>query len=116
MTLPAQVLLGLARVFALSKLFTTRSLLSVAYMTQAMVSCLPLLRQLMPWAFCLARPSAGSSMAARMAMMAMTTSNSISVKPDGRARRGENDKADSEEQFAEPIKIGIYWPQIMPHC
>src|SRR6266404_9655516 len=37
--------------------------------------------QLMPSALHLARLSAGNSMAARMAMMAMTTSNSISVKP-----------------------------------
>jgi len=32
--------------------------------------------------FCLALASAGNSMAARMAMMAITTSNSISVKPE----------------------------------
>src|SRR6185503_16633508 len=33
----------------------------------------------MPWAFSLARLKAGNNMAARMAMMAMTTSSSISV-------------------------------------
>jgi len=35
----------------------------------------------MACAFCFARLKAGSSIAARMAMMAMTTSNSMSVKP-----------------------------------
>ena len=46
-------------------------------------------RQLILIAFCLAAESAGSSMAAKIAMMAMTTSNSISVNPArGRSRRG----------------------------
>jgi hypothetical protein len=35
----------------------------------------------MAWALSLPLPSAGSSRAAKMAMMAMTTSNSISVNP-----------------------------------
>src|SRR5437762_2378510 len=35
----------------------------------------------MPGAFCFALPSAGRSKLARIAMMAMTTSNSIRVKP-----------------------------------
>src|SRR5690348_5500103 len=35
----------------------------------------------MPWAFNLAWPKAGSNMAAKIAMIAMTTSNSIRVKP-----------------------------------
>src|SRR5262245_31486519 len=53
-----------------------------------MVICLVLLMQLMFWALFLARPNAGSNMAARMAMIAMTTSNSIKVKaPFGRWRR-----------------------------
>jgi hypothetical protein len=34
----------------------------------------------MAWAFCLARVSAGNNKPARMAMMAMTTNNSINVK------------------------------------
>jgi len=33
------------------------------------------------WAFALALPKAGKSIAARIAMMAITTSNSINVKP-----------------------------------
>src|SRR5438270_13036589 len=40
--------------------------------------------QLMPWAFCLLLVRAGKSMAARMAIMAMTTSNSIKVKARAR--------------------------------
>jgi hypothetical protein len=40
-----------------------------------------LLRQLIPLAVSFARVNAGSSIAARIAMMAITTSNSISVKP-----------------------------------
>ena len=40
-----------------------------------------LLRHCVRLAFSLARPSAGNNIAARMAMIAMTTSNSISVKP-----------------------------------
>ena len=50
-------------------------------MRQPSMICLVLLIQEMDCAFCLALLSAGSSMAARMAMMAMTTSSSISVKP-----------------------------------
>src|SRR5947208_1231437 len=46
-----------------------------------MANCLVLLRHLIWFALDLALASAGSSMAARMAMMAMTTSNSIRVKP-----------------------------------
>src|ERR1035438_10563506 len=56
-------------------------LLSSAYMIQANVNCFWLLRQVTRSAFCLAFASAGSNSAARMAMMAITTSNSISVKP-----------------------------------
>ena len=36
--------------------------------------------QAIAWAFCLALLKAGNSIAARMAMMAITTSNSIKVK------------------------------------
>ena len=39
-----------------------------------------MLTQVMPTAFCLALPRAGSNMLARMAMIAITTSSSISVK------------------------------------
>src|ERR1035438_4319421 len=50
-------------------------------MRAAVFSCLRLLRQLACWAFDLARAKAGSRRAARIAMMAITTSNSINVKP-----------------------------------
>jgi hypothetical protein len=43
--------------------------------------CFSLLMQLMDLAFALARDKAGSNNAARIAIMAMTTSNSMSVKP-----------------------------------
>ena len=51
-------------------------------MRQAKPSCRELLMQEMPDAFCFALLSAGNSMAARMAMMAMTTSNSINVNAE----------------------------------
>src|SRR5665213_1844080 len=56
-------------------------LLSCAYMIQPRPSCFILLIHWMPCAFCLALDKAGSSIAARIAMMAMTTSNSIKVNP-----------------------------------
>ena len=49
-------------------------------MIQASASCLVLLMQLMPWAFVFDLLRAGSSIAARMAIMAMTTNSSINVK------------------------------------
>src|ERR1019366_8326061 len=44
----------------------------------------------MPWALSLARPRAGSNRAARIAMMAMTTSSSIKVNPRRRTERRRN--------------------------
>jgi len=70
-------LLGILSSAAMSK-----SLLSSAYMIHPRASCLPLFMQLIPWDFVLAFPKAGKSIAARMAMMAMTTSNSINVNAD----------------------------------
>ena len=43
--------------------------------------CRRLLMHFAPWALTLALERAGSSMAARMAMMAMTTNSSIKVNP-----------------------------------
>ena len=57
----------------------TKSLWSSAYMRNPSDHCRMLLRQLVAWALLLALDNAGSSIAARMAMIAMTTSNSISV-------------------------------------
>src|ERR1035437_8564778 len=50
-----------------------------------MAICLKLLRHWMRLAFSLAFARAGNNMAARMAIMAMTTSSSIRVKPPLRA-------------------------------
>src|SRR5208283_4143353 len=54
--------------------------LSPSQRRKAMPTCLRLLTQLMRCALRLAAASAGSRSAARMAMMAITTSSSISVK------------------------------------
>ncbi len=64
----------------------SQSLLSPAYMTQQTLSCLMLLRHFIVMALALALESAGSSIAAKMAMMAITTSSSIKVKPARRAK------------------------------
>src|SRR6266481_10081301 len=64
-----------------SRKLTSFSWLSVVYITQARASCFWLLRQEAPVALSLARDKAGSNIAAKMAMIAMTTSNSISVNP-----------------------------------
>ena len=45
----------------------------------ASIICLPRLKHNAPCALCLARDSAGNNIAARIAMMAMTTSSSIKV-------------------------------------
>ena len=50
-------------------------------MYQANPNCLRLFMHDMPCALVLALERAGKSMPARMAMMAMTTSSSMSVKP-----------------------------------
>src|SRR5713101_2872897 len=58
---------------------TSRPPLSEAYIAQQRQSCLWLLRQFVVFARSLALLSAGNNIAARMAMMAITTSNSIKV-------------------------------------
>src|SRR5690606_25941541 len=55
--------------------------LSSAYMTHARPIWRRLFRHWMPWPFALALLSAGNSMPASTAMIAMTTSSSISVNP-----------------------------------
>src|SRR5437868_1889404 len=71
-------------------LVATRVLsLSSEYIIYPTAICFWLERQLAMVPFCLALFRAGRSIAARMAMMAITTSNSISVKPRcGRATTG----------------------------
>ena len=56
------------------------SLLSLEYWAMHSDDCFMLLMQVMALAFCLAEFNAGRSSAARMAIIAMTTSNSISEK------------------------------------
>src|ERR1051325_5527053 len=58
----------------------TRSLLSSVYMCQHSCNCFMLLRHWVVLALALAFASAGNNIAARIAMMAMTTNNSINVK------------------------------------
>src|SRR5262245_46379779 len=57
------------------------SLWSPAYIMNASPICLLLLTHAMPFAFSLDLDSAGSNIAARIAMIAITTSNSIRVNP-----------------------------------
>src|SRR5438874_1419347 len=63
------------------------SWLSRAKVRNAKPTCLRLFTQLMRCARALARASAGSNMAARMAIIAMTTNNSIKVKAANFLRR-----------------------------
>src|ERR1035441_4285020 len=68
---------------------TIESSLSPAYMCQHNCNCLKLLKHWILLAFSLARASAGNSKAARMAIMAMTTSSSIRVNPAYSGARSE---------------------------
>src|SRR5580765_407420 len=68
----------------LSVKFTSRSLLSVVYMTHARESCFWLLRQAAPVALSFALDNAGSNIAARIAMIAITTRSSIKVNAEER--------------------------------
>ena len=60
--------------------------LSLVYRWRATPNWRKWFRQAMPWALDFAPDRAGSSMEASTAMMAITTSNSISVNPTIRAR------------------------------
>src|SRR6266487_4849305 len=66
-----------------------RSLLSPAYMIQERPSCFRLFRHMIPCALVFAFANAGTSKPARMAMMAMTTSSSIKVKPGQELNPGD---------------------------
>src|SRR3954465_5570003 len=67
------------------------SRLSSAYMCRLRPSCFSLFMQVTRIALSFAFASAGNSIAARMAMMAITTNNSISVK------------APAEREFERPV-------------
>ena len=66
-----------------TKITTFLSSLSEVYILPARRICLLLLTQYASCALALARDNAGSSSAARIAMIAMTTSSSINVKAAG---------------------------------
>src|SRR5882757_4842694 len=66
--------------------FAVLSLLSFAYMIQPSVNCFVVFIHAVAWARAFALAKAGNNMAARIAIMAMTTNNSINVKP---CRKGE---------------------------
>ena len=68
----------------------TWSPLSSAYILKPKAHCFILFKQVIFWAFDLALASAGSSRAARIAMMAITTRSSISVKARKSSPLGEN--------------------------
>ena len=65
-----------------------KSRFSTTYSIEATINCFSLLMQAMPVAFWRALASAGKSMPAKIAMMAMTTSSSINVKPADCCERG----------------------------
>jgi hypothetical protein len=80
----------------------TASLLSLAYNVQAIFSCLASFMQVMVLALCFALFKTGSNNAARIAIIAMTTSNSINVKPKIFAACGLN------------LTCGIFFPFAPP--
>src|SRR5579862_2199914 len=63
------------------QLFMSTPWLSSEYITQPSSTCLILFEQAVACALPLARDSAGSNVAAKIAMIAMTTNSSIRVKP-----------------------------------
>src|ERR1700677_4678045 len=65
-------------------MLTSLSLLSLTYMVNANPSCFWLLRQLASVAFNLALAKTGSRIAARIAMIAITTNSSIKVNAPNR--------------------------------
>src|ERR1039458_3475391 len=80
-------------------------------MCEARPSCLALLKHRMAWALALALARAGSNIAARMAIMAMTTSNSIKVKALGHARR-ETTFAGTRPGWFKPKAMAPVWRNI----
>src|SRR5262245_41690883 len=80
---------------ALDGLAGSSWLLSSAYIIQQSWICFRLLVHWVRWAFSLAPDKAGSSIAARMAMMAMTTSSSMSVNPVRGPADGGNSAAEA---------------------
>src|SRR6266699_1168677 len=75
-----------------------RPSLSSRYVSQPTVNCLRLLRQATSYALVLARERTGSSMAARIAIMAITTRSSIRVN----ARNGGTPRIGESREFRSP--------------
>src|SRR5262249_19665094 len=82
---------GVSPAAAASPVLIIWSWLSSAYILQATISWFSLPKHLAAWARSLAFARAGNSIAARIAIIAITTSNSISVKPDRRHVSGETE-------------------------
>src|ERR1051326_4466898 len=79
-----------------------RSLLSSQYICQQICNCFRLFRHCVVLALALARASAGRSIAARMALMAMTTNSSIRVNPE-RSRSPGRDWNRTRSMAAYPL-------------
>ena len=79
------------------------------YNESARPTCLTLFRQKVAFPLAFALASAGRSIPARMAMMAMTTSSSMRVKPSW-ARRGEAEEfgfMEERARYHQPLAIPI---------
>src|SRR5664279_3771686 len=80
------------------------------------VICLRLLMQLISCAFRFADASAGSSSAARMAMMAMTTSSSIRVNPCGEGLWTEGFVTSNDKQLLSAAPLVLDVARVRENC
>jgi len=87
--------------FRMIQLGASRSAWSWAYICQASCSCFKLLLHWMDWAAAFALPRAGRSIAARIARIAMTTSNSMRVKAQGAVGRRFTEGNDTKRKADE---------------
>src|SRR2546425_13032170 len=85
-------------------------------MMAARDSCRKLLEQAVTLVLHLARESAGNSMAARIAMIAMTTSNSIRVNARGRGIRECRDRHRCNFSFILTRLLGDYGSESSSDC
>ena len=82
---------------------TSLSWASCAYMDHAIISWRVLFMQYTPWVFCLALPSEGRIIEARIAIIAITTRSSMRVKPP------EHRRLDFEGIFRSELKCFIWF-------
>src|ERR1700743_1421021 len=82
---------------------------SLKYMNAAVVSCLRLLTQRICCALRLAEESAGNNIAAKIAMMAITTNNSIRVNPLRFGRRPRESDEILTRQCRHGFFVVILW-------